>query len=388
MNFHTRNVFKGRSVFVTGHTGFKGAWLCLWLQQLGARVTGYALEPPTDPSLFELANVESVLHDHHIGDIRNEGKLTRAMRQANPDLVLHMAAQTVVREGYRSPRETFDVNVMGTASVLEAVRRLDNPVSVVCVTTDKCYENHGRCEGYRETDAMGEREPYGASKGAAELLIRSWTHSFFPPERLDQHGVKLASARAGNVIGGGDWTSDALIVDIFKALMNGEPVQVRNPRATRPWQHVLQCLSGYLTLSARLLESDAPKFCSGWNIGPTPGSELPVHDVVEAFLCEWGSGTWIDVADPNQPHEAAMLYLTIDKAMRELNWHPCWTTQQALCQTARWYREYVNRPESARQLCLQQIAIYEKAMTDHSGTTAPSAVVTPVVSTPALSPLA
>lgn len=366
MNFHTTNIFKGRSVFVTGHTGFKGAWLCLWLQQLGARVTGYALEPPTDPSLFDLADVEDTLDRHIIGDIRDESRLTQAMRQANPDLVLHMAAQTVVREGYRNPRETFDVNVMGTASVLEAVRRLDNPVAVVCVTTDKCYENHGGTEGYRETDAMGEREPYGASKGAAELLIRSWTQSFFPPERQDQHGIRVASARAGNVIGGGDWTKDALIVDIFRSLMNGEPVQIRNPHATRPWQHVLQCLSGYLTLSARLLESDDPKFCSGWNIGPTPGSELPVHNVVDTFLEEWGSGTWIDVADPDQPHEAATLYLTIDKAMRELKWRPCWTTQQTLCRTARWFREYVAAPDQARSLCLDQIAEYEQAMAPRS----------------------
>lgn len=362
MNFHTQQIFKDRSVFVTGHTGFKGAWLCLWLKQLGAKVTGYALEPPTDPSLFELADVRDVLESHHVNDIRDEDRLTKAMQTANPDLVLHLAAQTVVREGYRIPRETFDVNVMGTASVLESVRRLNRPVSVVCVTTDKCYENHGGTEGYRESDAMGECEPYGASKGAAELLIRSYRQSFFAPDKLRDHGVKLASARAGNVIGGGDWTKDALIVDIFKALMNREPVLIRNPSATRPWQHVLQCLSGYLTLSAKLLESNSPTVCSGWNIGPTPGGELPVMEVVEAFLREWGSGTWIDAADPNQPHEAAMLYLSIDKAMRELEWHPCWSTHQTLSQTAGWYRQYVADPASARDLCLEQIAEYESAM--------------------------
>ncbi len=367
MSFHTNQTFQGRSVFVTGHTGFKGAWLCLWLQRLGAKVTGYALEPPTDPSLFELANVADTLHDHHIGDIRDEDQLTIAMRQADPDLVLHLAAQTVVREGYRSPRETFDVNVMGTASVLEAVRRLEKPVSVVCVTTDKCYENHGRTEGYRETDPLGEREPYGASKGAAELLIRSYLHSFFPPDCLDQHGIKLASVRAGNVIGGGDWTKDALIVDVVLSLMNSEPVQIRNPAATRPWQHVLQCLSGYLTLSAALLKSNDPRFCSGWNIGPTPGSELPVQDVVEEFLCEWGSGTWVDASSPHQLHEAAMLYLTIDKAMRELNWHPQWSTRQTLHQTARWYREYLADPGCAQELCHTQIDEYESAMGDSAG---------------------
>jgi CDP-glucose 4,6-dehydratase len=375
MNFHTNQTFKGRSVFVTGHTGFKGAWLCLWLKQLGAKVTGYALDPPTDPNLFDLAGVADVLDQHHVADIRDEDTLTAAMKAAKPDLVLHLAAQTVVREGYRIPKETFDVNVMGTASVLEAVRRLQKPVSVVCVTTDKCYENHGGTAGYRETDAMGEREPYGASKGAAELLIRSYLHSFFPPEAVRDHGVKLASARAGNVIGGGDWTKDALIVDVFKALMDGEPVQIRNPAATRPWQHVLQCLSGYLTLAARMLESDQPKFCSGWNIGPTPGSELPVQDVVEAFLREWGSGTWVDVADKNQPHEAAMLYLTIDKAMRELNWHPCWSTEQTLSRTARWYREYLADPNEAQNLCLSQITEYESAMSARTDRGAQAATV-------------
>ena len=212
------DILKGKSVFVTGHTGFKGSWLCLWLHELGAKVSGFALEPPTNPSNFEISGIQSVLDNHHIGDIRDEDALTAAMKRADPDLVLHLAAQSVVRESYRTPRETFDVNVMGTISVLEAVRNLNRPCSVVCVTSDKCYENVEQVWGYRECDAMGEHDPYGGSKGAAELAIRSYRHSFFPPEAHEKHGVKLASARAGNVIGGGDWTKDALIVDLVKAV--------------------------------------------------------------------------------------------------------------------------------------------------------------------------
>lgn len=364
MRFPFQQSFHNRSVFVTGHTGFKGSWLCLWLNRLGAKVTGYALEPPTDPNHFSVAGVLDVLDGHHIADIRDEHTLSQAMRDADPDVVLHLAAQSVVRESYRTPRETFDVNVMGTASVLEAVRRLEKPVSVVCVTSDKCYENREQLWGYRETDPFGDHDPYGASKGAAEILIRSYRHSFFLPEKLSEHGVKLASARAGNVIGGGDWTSDALIVDIFKALAKNQPVQIRNPHATRPWQHVLQALSGYLTLAARLLESDDPQFCSGWNIGPLPGSELPVEKVVEEFLAEWGSGTWLNVGEPNQPHEATLLHLAIDKAMRKLPWQPTWSTQESLRQTARWYRQYLSAPESIRELDEQQMVDFETAMAD------------------------
>ncbi len=366
MNFPFEKTFNGRSVFVTGHTGFKGSWLCLWLNRLGAKVSGYALEPPTDPSHFAVANVREVLANHHQADIRDEDTLCSAMQEADPDVVLHLAAQSVVRESYRIPRETFDVNVMGTASVLECVRRLDKPCTVVCVTSDKCYENREQLWGYRETDPFGDHDPYGASKGAAEILIRSYRHSFFDPHRLSEHGVKLASARAGNVIGGGDWTREALIVDIVNALSEEEPVQVRKPNAYRPWQHVLQALSGYLTLAARLLESDNPELCSGWNIGPLPGYELSVGEVVEHFLLEWGTGSWIDVGDSNQPHEATLLNLAIDKAMRKLDWRPCWTAQEAIRQTARWYRQYFNETNSIRPLSERQIVEYEAAMAERN----------------------
>jgi CDP-glucose 4,6-dehydratase len=359
------NVFSGRSVFVTGHTGFKGSWLCLWLKRLGAHVTGYALKPPTAPSHFEVADVLDVLDAHHEADVRDADTLHAAIRRADPDFVLHLAAQTVVRESYRIPRETFEVNVIGTASVLDGVRKLPQrpgrPRTVLCVTSDKCYENREQIWGYRESDPMGERDPYGGSKGAAELLIRSYQHSFFPPEKLAEHGVKLCSARAGNVIGGGDWTADALVVDVVKSLEKGIPVRLRAPHAYRPWQHVLQALSGYLTLAARVHSSDDPALCSGWNIGPLPGNEMSVREVVETFFAEWGGGRWIDDSNPHHLHEATLLHLAIDKAIWKLGWKPCWTTPEALRQTARWYRKWFEGPASMREVSLAQIAEYESA---------------------------
>lgn len=360
INLH--DAFAGKSVFVTGHTGFKGSWLCLWLARLGAKVTGYALEPPTQPNHFEVAEVEELLSGHHIADIRDAFELESAMHAAKPDLVLHLAAQSVVRTSYVIPRETFEINAIGTASVLDAVRSLDRPCSIVCITSDKCYENVEQVWGYREDDAMGEHDPYGGSKGAAELVIRSYRHSFFPPERVAEHGVKLASARAGNVIGGGDWTSDALIVDIVKALAADQPVRIRKPYAYRPWQHVLQALSGYLTLAARLITSDEPVYQSGWNIGPAAGNELPVREIVELFLREWGHGSWIDVSHQDDPHEAGILRLAIDKAIWQLNWRPGWDVTETLRQTVRWYREFHNNHPAMREVSLRQIEEYSTAI--------------------------
>jgi len=361
-NNNLRDAFAGKSVFVTGHTGFKGSWLCLWLDRLGAKVTGYALDPPTDPNHFEIAGVEEVLDGHHVADIRDAAALERAMQHAQPDLVLHLAAQSIVRKSYASPRETFEVNAIGTAGVLDAVRTLDRPCSVVCVTSDKCYENVEQVWGYRECDPMGEHDPYGGSKGAAELVIRSYRHSFFPPEGLSTHGVKLASARAGNVVGGGDWTPDALIVDIVKALIAGEPVRIRSPHAYRPWQHALQALSGYLTLAAKLLTTDDPVYQSGWNIGPAAGNELPVREIVELFLAEWGHGSWIDASNPGDPHEANILRLAIDKAIWRLDWRPGWDVRETLRQTVHWYREYHAANANMRNVSLRQIEQYEAAI--------------------------
>jgi CDP-glucose 4,6-dehydratase len=246
--------------------------------------------------------------------------------------------------------------------VLDAVRTLDRPCAVVCVTSDKCYENREQVWGYRECDAMGEHDPYGGSKGAAELVVRSYRSSFFPPEMLSRHGVKLASARAGNVVGGGDWTRDALIVDIVQAIAQGRAVRIRNPHALRPWQHVLQALSGYLTLAARLVASDDPKYQSGWNIGPAPGNEIPVREIVEMFLGEWGEGSWIDASGGAEPHEANILRLAIDKALWQLDWRPGWDVRPTLRQTVAWYREYYRGQADMQQLCFDQIAEYENVI--------------------------
>lgn len=365
--------FAGKTVLVTGHTGFKGSWLCLWLWRLGARVVGYSLEPPTQPNHYSESQIGELLLDHVIADVRDPTALGATLQRHQPDLIFHLAAQSIVRRGYREPLETFSTNVMGTATVLDAVRQAGRPCAAVMITSDKCYDNREQVWGYREVDALGEHDPYGGSKGAAELVIRAYRDSYFPIDRIAQHGIRVASARAGNVIGGGDWTPDALIVDIVKALMRDEPVAIRSPDAFRPWQHVLQALSGYLTLGARLLDADAAAYCSGWNIGPLPGNEIPVRDVVSLFLGEWGGGSWIDAGDPHAPREAGILRLSIDKAIWNLNWKPGWDVGETIRQTAQWYRhrqELLARPDqrgdrspfSMREFSLTQITQYEETM--------------------------
>ena len=358
--------FARRSVFVTGHTGFKGSWVSLWLSRLGARVTGYALAPATQPSAFVAAGVRDVLDAHHEADIRDSARLAQAMHDAAPDVVLHLAAQPLVRVSYQQPRETFDVNVVGTASVLDAVHALGRPCAVIVVTSDKCYDNREHTWGYRETDPLGGLDPYSASKGAAEMVVASYRHSFFPPERAHEHGVKLASVRAGNVIGGGDWAQDRIVADSARSLSSGQPVQVRNPHSLRPWQHVLEPLGGYLLLAARMLTTpDGARLADAWNFGPSSLEVVTVGELVDLFVAAWGSGTWQDASLGGQPHEARLLRLSIDKAVTLLGWRPRWSVSEAVRRTALWYRRFYEKDPAARaagsmrDTCLADIADYQ-----------------------------
>lgn len=349
----------GRSVLVTGHTGFKGSWLCLWLEALGARVHGYAWDPPTVPSNFEVSQVGSGLSADWRADVRERSQLADALRESQAEVIFHLAAQSVVGEGYRDPAATFDINVMGTAALLDAVRQAGQPCALVLVSSDKCYHNCEQVWGYRESDPLGGKDPYSASKGAMEVLAASYRESYFPPAKLDRHGVKLATVRAGNVVGGGDWTEGALLVDTIRAFVNDEPAALRCANAVRPWQHVLEPLSGYLQLASRLLTSDDPQWCSSWNFGPLPGDQWPVRKLVEAVAEQWGGGEWRDASRPDQPPEAQQLRLCIDKARCRLDWQPRWSLQQAVQATVRWYRAYFADASSMRDVCLEQIQQYE-----------------------------
>jgi CDP-glucose 4,6-dehydratase len=356
------NAFAGRSVLVTGHTGFKGSWLCLWLDRLGAQVSGYALDPPTEPSNFVAARVGEVLVADVRADLRDRETLAATIAAAKPELILHLAAQSVVRQGYADPVGTFDVNVMGTVAVLDAVRQLHQPCAIVVVTSDKAYENDGSGRPLTESDRLGGSDPYSASKGAAEIVTAAYRRSFFAPAELARHGVALATARAGNVVGGGDWTADGIVADMIRALTAGQPVPVRNPAAVRPWEHVLEPLSGYLTLAAALLGPAAATAARGWNFGPADTDAATVEQVVDAFLRAWGSGTWESVGRPDDPPEAALLRLSIEHTARDLGWTPRWGFAETIQRTSAWYRRYFADPAAARQACLDDIEAYELAL--------------------------
>lgn len=345
----------GRRVFLTGHTGFKGGWLALWLQRLGAEVHGFSLEPPTHPSLFETAQVGKALASEVLGDIRDYGTLEEALKKANPEIIFHLAAQPLVRASYREPLETLATNVMGTAHLLEAARKIDGLLAVVIITTDKCYENREWVYPYRETDPLGGHDPYSASKACAEIVTASYRASFFGKERA----VAVATARAGNVIGGGDWAEDRLVPDCIRAFSNGQSVDLRYPEAVRPWQHVLEPLSGYLMLAESLCGEFAPDYAGAWNFGPDASGDATVGRIAQQVVKLWGEGQVVlPPAIQNHPHEAGLLRLDITKTRSQLHWHPRWAIDRALQETVAWYKAW-HAGQDMHAYTLAQIDAYK-----------------------------
>lgn len=355
------NPWRNRRVFLTGHTGFKGGWMALWLSSLGAIVRGYSLDPPTTPNLFTAANIGSLLEDFR-GDIRDAASLNKAMLEFAPEVVFHMAAQPLVRCSYQDPIDTFETNVIGTARILDAVRLTPSTRAIVVVTTDKCYENTESTRPFRETDSLGGHDPYSASKACTEIVSASYRQSFFPVHLLHQpggHQVALATARAGNVIGGGDWSTDRLIPDLIRGFLSGTTVCIRYPNAIRPWQHVLEPLRGYLTLAEKLLSPEAARFATAYNFGPDEHDTRSVAWVADHMVSTWGgSASWCLDSGPGNPHEAARLMLDITRAQRVLNWAPKLPLEAALEWLARWYVTWHTSPDSIQEFSLAQIATY------------------------------
>jgi len=349
--------WNGKRVLLTGHTGFKGSWLSLWLQSMGAQVVGYALAPPTNPSLFEAASVGKGMTSI-IGDIRDLEQLRKVFAEHRPEVVIHMAAQPLVRYSYIEPVETYSTNVMGTVNLLESVRSTDSVKAVVNVTSDKCYENREWVWGYRENEAMGGYDPYSNSKGCAELVTAAYRNSYFHPDKYKEHGVAIASGRAGNVIGGGDWAADRLIPDIMRAITDGRPVNIRSPHAIRPWQHVLEPLSGYLVLAQKLYEEGAA-CAEGWNFGPNNEDAKPVQWIVEKLTTAWGEGASWALDGGDHPHEAHYLKLDCSKAKIRLDWHPRWPLDETLSSIVDWQKKY-QQGADMKAVTLAQIDRYSK----------------------------
>ena len=343
--------WKNKSVFLTGHTGFKGGWLALWLSSMGAKVTGYALAPNTTPNLFDMLAIDSLIEQSHIADIRDLATLQKAMSEAKPDIVIHMAAQPLVRYSYANPVETYATNVMGTVHILESTRTIESVRATVVVTTDKCYENRERGAGYREDEAMGGFDPYSSSKGCAELVSSAYRQSYF-----SKSANHLASARAGNVIGGGDWSEDRLIPDAIKAFESGNTLMIRNPLATRPWQHVLEPLSGYLILAQSLFQ-DGEKFSSAWNFGPKDADNRSVQEVISSLCQQWGPDAKWQQDSSSQPHEAGLLKLDCSKASKQLRWEPKWNLETAIEKIIQWHKAYLAK-DDMQALTLNQIDQY------------------------------
>lgn len=355
------SIYKGKTVLITGHTGFKGSWMSEWLLMLGAKVIGVSLEPLTTPSLFYQLNLDESVEKHIIGDIQDITLIHTIMQENAPDFVFHLAAQPLVLESYKNPVETFSTNIMGTISILDALRKLDKKCSAVFITTDKCYQNNEWSYGYREVDPLGGHDPYSASKAAAELVIASYRNSFF-----NNSQIAIASARAGNVIGGGDWADNRIVPDCIRNLIKGNEILVRNPNATRPWQHVIEPLAGYLKLGQLMYESlisenltSLDNFTSSFNFGPALSSNQKVEALVHEVLKNW-SGTWKDVSNPNEPHEANLLNLSIEKAHHKLGWSPVWNFEETINKSIEWYKNvhHSNSSEIARKITQSQITDY------------------------------
>lgn len=348
--------WRGKRVFLTGHTGFKGSWMSLWLQSMGAQLTGYALKPPTEPSLFEVARVAEGMESIQ-ADVRDLDALSKSMQAAKPEIVIHMAAQPLVRYSYDHPVETYSTNVMGLVNLFESVRKTGGIKAVINVTSDKCYENKEWVWGYRENEPMGGYDPYSNSKGCAELVTSAYRSSYFNPLNFSEHGIAVASVRAGNVIGGGDWALDRLVPDIVRALQSAKPVQIRSPHAIRPWQHVLEPLSGYLLLAEKLyVEGSA--YAEGWNFGPADTDARPVSWIVQEMCAEWGEGASWELDERSAPHEAYYLKLDCSKAKARLGWSPVWDMETAIAKIVYWYKA-ASRGEDMRTHVLSQINEYQ-----------------------------
>lgn len=354
-----KSAYQGKRVLVTGHTGFKGSWLSIWLNELGAEVIGYALDPYTARDNFLLSGISEHIADIR-ADIRDFDKLERVFQKYSPEFVFHLAAQSLVRDGYERPKETYDVNVGGTVNILENCRKSKSVKVIINVTSDKCYENREWMWGYREIDPVGGYDPYSSSKGCSELITTAYRNSFFNPDEFKKHKKSLSSVRAGNVIGGGDWAKDRIIPDCIRALENGEPIRIRNPQSMRPWQYILEPLGGYLFLGACMAE-DPEKHSNAWNFGPEGSSILAVQEIVELVLENWESGSWVKFDENKKPHEAELLSLDISKVRSELGWRPCLNIRDAVRHTISWYK-LSKEHKSISNFCKNQVMTYMENM--------------------------
>jgi len=347
------NVYQGKTVMVTGHTGFKGSWLAIWLNKMGARVVGYALEPYSIRGNYGASHLDKHLYADLRGDTRDLNKLDAAVKEFKPEIIFHLAAQALVRPSYEQPRETFETNFMGSVNVMETMRKNDCLRTAVMITSDKCYENVEQIWGYKETDRMGGQDPYSASKGCTELMLRAYQHSYFNPEKYKVHGKAMATVRAGNVIGGGDWSKDRLIPDCIRSIEANKPIEIRNPVATRPWEHVLEPLSGYLRVGQKLMEEPV-KYSTSFNFGPGLAANKPVREVVHRLVDYYGQGSVVDAFDPNAVHENTLLNLDVTKAYNMLQWEAKWNLDEMIHKTVDWYKEAL-KSKDMYDFCVGQI---------------------------------